>query len=157
MMNGPWYTTREIAEWIVKAHREREASYTKEGNRYTLDFWEATCAVGAPAELQSLVYLGVAYGELTDWAINTTGKSPDASIHPASGLGRGMTRTEAEADMLQGYVDGLAGDPEPGQNRSGSYRHGWLNGRDDRAHNPRAFTGTLRELAETAIASDTRR
>lgn len=67
-----------------------------------------------------------------------------------------MTREEAEAEMLEGYFDGLdLSSPPPGPNRSRSYCHGFANGRDDRAHRPRAFAATLREEAEACIAADT--
>ena len=36
-----------------------------------------------------------------------------------------------DADILEGYHDGRAGDPEPGDNRSKGYWHGWRNGRCD--------------------------
>lgn len=63
-----------------------------------------------------------------------------------------------ERDMMEGYFDGLedARPDMPGRatNRSQSYRHGWLNGRDDRIHQPRASAQTLREEADCAIAAD---
>lgn len=65
-----------------------------------------------------------------------------------------MRREDAEADMLQGYLDGLKGDPEPGANRSHSYRHGWLNGRDDRNKSPRDAACFIRVQAIAAIAAD---
>lgn len=49
-------------------------------------------------------------------------------------------RTVAELNMLdqdeitQGYRDGKAGEPEPGNNRSRSYWHGWRNGAADGGH-----------------------
>jgi hypothetical protein len=36
------------------------------------------------------------------------------------------------ADILEGYLDGLAGEPEPLGNRSKGYWHGWRNGNTDR-------------------------
>lgn len=39
-----------------------------------------------------------------------------------------------EAEILEGYWDGRAGEPEPGNNRSRSYWHGWRNGRVDGRH-----------------------
>jgi len=36
-----------------------------------------------------------------------------------------------EKEMLDGYRDGFDGDPEPGDNRSKSYWHGWRNGAAD--------------------------
>ena len=35
-------------------------------------------------------------------------------------------------DVLEGYKSGHDGDPEPGDNRSKSFWHGWRNGRADR-------------------------
>lgn len=66
-----------------------------------------------------------------------------------------MTRTEAETEMLAGYWDGLNGEPEPGSNRSRSFRHGWKNGRDDRAKSPRSTSSYIRQEAAVAIAADT--
>jgi hypothetical protein len=37
-------------------------------------------------------------------------------------------------DLLEGYNDGLAGEAEPGDNRSPSYWHGWRNGAVDGGH-----------------------
>ncbi len=65
-----------------------------------------------------------------------------------------MTLAETDAEMLAGYLDGLRGDPEPGANRSHSYRHGWANGRDDRTKSPRASTSYIRERADVARAAD---
>ncbi|WP_029002763.1 hypothetical protein [Azorhizobium doebereinerae] len=39
-----------------------------------------------------------------------------------------------EAEMLDGYRDGRAGEPAPGGNRSRSYWHGWRNGAVDGRH-----------------------
>ena len=64
-------------------------------------------------------------------------------------------RMTAEQWMVEGYIDGLdPNSPEPSANRSHSYRHGFLNGRDDLAHEPRTWAVVLREQAETAIAAD---
>ncbi len=35
-------------------------------------------------------------------------------------------------EIIEGYRGGLAGEPEPGGNRSKSYWHGWRNGHNDR-------------------------
>jgi len=37
-------------------------------------------------------------------------------------------------ETCAGYQAGLAGDPEPGSDRSRSYWHGWRNGRVDGGH-----------------------
>ena len=61
----------------------------------------------------------------------------------------------SEDEMVQGYLDGLDLDnPEPSDNRSSSYRHGFSNGRDDRRGKPRDSYLNLRLLAELAIAED---
>jgi hypothetical protein len=39
-----------------------------------------------------------------------------------------------DAELLDGYRDGRAGDDEPGDNRSLSYWHGWRNGAVDGGH-----------------------
>ena len=61
----------------------------------------------------------------------------------------------ANADMVQGYLDGFdANSPEPSENRSESYRHGFANGRDDANGTPRASAQELRERAQNAMAAD---
>ena len=47
-------------------------------------------------------------------------------------------------EVTQGYWDGMDDEPAPGANRSDLYRFGWMNGRDDRLHKPRAPAATLR-------------
>ena len=37
-------------------------------------------------------------------------------------------------EIVEGYRDGFAGEPEPGDNRSRSYWHGWRNGAVDGRH-----------------------
>lgn len=49
-------------------------------------------------------------------------------------------------EILEGYRDGLNGEPEPGGNRSKAYWHGWRNGRSDR-------TGSV-DAASMALARD---
>ena len=39
-----------------------------------------------------------------------------------------------DAELLEGYYDGLAGEPEPGDNRSLAYWQGWRNGAVDKGH-----------------------
>ena len=61
----------------------------------------------------------------------------------------------SEEDMVAGFLDGYdPNSPEPSANRSRSYRHGFANGRDDRANKPRASAAKLREEAALAIAAD---
>lgn len=65
-----------------------------------------------------------------------------------------MTLADTDREMLEGYLDGLRGGVEPGQNRTHSYRHGWANGRDDRTHSPRAASSYIRREADKARAAD---
>lgn len=54
-------------------------------------------------------------------------------------------------EMVEGYADGFASKDEElgqGNNRSESYKHGWLNGRDDRLGKPRASASVIRENAK---------
>lgn len=50
-----------------------------------------------------------------------------------------------DTEIVEGYHDGRAGEPEPGDNRSKAYWHGWRNGRVDGGHeaNP---DGAMMEL-----------
>lgn len=61
-------------------------------------------------------------------------------------------------EMMQGYLDGYEDDrtelPASLANRTHSYIHGWLNGRDDRLHKPRAPAYALREMARIAEEAD---
>ena len=68
-----------------------------------------------------------------------------------------MDRSQAETEMLEGYREGLdMSNPEPGVNRSWSYRHGFANARDDRrGQGPRDTAERLRALASNCIAMDT--
>lgn len=67
----------------------------------------------------------------------------------------------AEDDMFEGYRDGFNDRreqlPASLANRSHSYRHGWLNGRDDRLGKPRASAAALRQDAQEAIERDASR
>ncbi|WP_332116011.1 hypothetical protein [Azorhizobium caulinodans] len=60
--------------------------------------------------------------------------------------------------MVQGYIDGLADErtdyPSSLANRGWAYRHGWLNGRDDRIGKPRAPAASLRDQANVAEQMD---
>lgn len=69
-----------------------------------------------------------------------------------------MSNRPANQDMIDGYLDGFNLDnPEPSENRSASYRHGFANGRDDRRGTPRASAQELREAADRAMEEDERR
>lgn len=80
--------------------------------------------------------------------------SPPSPPTPADTLRRMIAHEMDEArelsEMTQGYLDGLS-DTRPDfpelTNRSEAYRHGWLNGRDDRIGEPRACAETLRSEA----------
>lgn len=60
----------------------------------------------------------------------------------------------SDDDMLVGYIDGFCDDrtefPEQ-SNRSPAYRHGWLNGRDDRVGKPRDTAENLGRQAERIL------
>ena len=58
-------------------------------------------------------------------------------------------------DMIEGYRDGRQKDAvPPGPNRTRSYVHGWLNGRDDRLQKPRASAENIRKDATRAELGD---
>lgn len=48
-------------------------------------------------------------------------------------------------EVMEGYRDGIAGEPAPGGNRSRSYWHGWRNGMVDGGHMPK-------DAAQAALA-----
>ena len=50
-----------------------------------------------------------------------------------------------EAEVLEGYLDGRADEPEPRGNRSRAYWHGWRNGMVDGGH--QAIDGAQMVLA----------
>jgi hypothetical protein len=52
-------------------------------------------------------------------------------------------------EMLDSFRDGYHGDPEPGNNHSRSYWHGWRNGAVDGGH--RAIDRAQRELAHAVV------
>jgi hypothetical protein len=61
----------------------------------------------------------------------------------------------SDDEMLQGYLDGLdAKSPAPSNNRTHSYRHGFMNGRDDLRKQPRASAAALRDEAIEAKRLD---
>lgn len=55
-----------------------------------------------------------------------------------------------QEEVVNGYVDGFGGEPEPGNNRSRSYWHGWRNGAVDGGH--READSAQRELARGVVA-----
>ena len=61
----------------------------------------------------------------------------------------------ANDEMIAGFRDGYdLNCPEPGPNRSASYRHGYANGRDDRANKQRASFDALIRMSDAAMAED---
>lgn len=54
---------------------------------------------------------------------------PITRVHQLEGI-------ETE-ECIIGYLDGFNGEPEPGDNRSYSYWHGWRNGAVDGGHRPK--------------------
>jgi hypothetical protein len=61
----------------------------------------------------------------------------------------------ANDEMVQGFLDGYdLSAPQPSSNRSHSYRHGFANGRDDRAGKPRASHDELTRMADLAMEMD---
>ena len=60
-------------------------------------------------------------------------------------------RSLDQAEMVEGYRDGFRGEPEPGNNRSRSYWHGWRNGAVDGKH--RDGDWAQYELARAVVAS----
>lgn len=52
-------------------------------------------------------------------------------------------------EVVAGYHDGRAGEPEPGDNRSLAYWHGWRNGAAD--SNRRAIDQEQRRLAHLVV------
>ena len=70
-------------------------------------------------------------------------------------LGNSPMNRFANKEMVLGYLDGRNPDaPEPSENRSRSYRHGFANARDNAARKSRAAAETLREMADRAMAED---
>lgn len=55
-------------------------------------------------------------------------------IRTAEELAEVLSQPGAREDVSEGYRDGLAGEPEPGDNRSKAYWHGWRNGMVDGGH-----------------------
>lgn len=64
----------------------------------------------------------------------------------------------ANDDMIEAYLDGRKAEeldfPDRLSNRGASYRHGWLNGRDDWVRNPRSSVAILRGQANVAMDKD---
>ncbi len=61
----------------------------------------------------------------------------------------------AEDEMVEGYLDGRDGDaPQPSDNRSRAYKHGFQSGRDDLARKPSAPFAVRLALAEEILRED---
>jgi hypothetical protein len=76
-----YFSVEEIAGFIVKAHEAREDSFYPRGGPpsfgwYKLDHWAAVEAACVPEPLKAFVYLGVARGEMVDWAQGVLRKQP---------------------------------------------------------------------------------
>ncbi len=59
--------------------------------------------------------------------------------------------TPFEQELVDGYLDGFRDnrlDYPIISNRSETYKHGWLNGRDDRIGYPRSTAAILREICD---------
>jgi hypothetical protein len=57
-----------------------------------------------------------------------------------------------DAECLEGYLDYAEGDPEPGANRSPSYRWGWITAKEDRTGVASYFYWLRREyIRETGL------
>lgn len=54
-------------------------------------------------------------------------------IRPLVNTAKALSALDGQDEIVQGYLDGFGGEPEPGDNRSDGYWHGWRNGRNDRA------------------------
>lgn len=66
---------------------------------------------------------------------------------------------EANQEMIDGYIDGFdLSNPDPSDNRSRSYRHGFANGRADKTGKLRPYPiDEIRRLADEAMAADAAR
>ena len=70
-------------------------------------------------------------------------------------MGQRLIGMSANQEMIEGFLDGYDLDcPEPSDNRSRSYRHGFANGRDDRRGKPRASAAELSKQANAAMICD---
>jgi hypothetical protein len=54
-------------------------------------------------------------------------------------------------EIVEGYMDAFHGEPEPGNNRSRSYWHGWRNGAADTRRIP--HDDAMRELAHEIVSA----
>lgn len=65
---------------------------------------------------------------------------------------------QTDDEIIEGYFDGLGDDrielPTSLENRTASYRHGWLNGRDDRIGRSRGKAKVIRNELNVAVTAD---
>jgi hypothetical protein len=59
-----------------------------------------------------------------------------------------------EGEIVDGYLSGLRGEPEPGSNRSRAYWHGWRNGMADSSRMP--IDTAQRQLAHAVVGPSMR-
>lgn len=82
-------------------------------------------------------------------------RKSDMTTTPVPGTHDQTTSRPANDEMVAGYMDGFdPSSPEPSDNRSHSYRHGFANGRDDRSGKPRAGYTELIRMADLAMERD---
>ena len=62
-----------------------------------------------------------------------------------------VLNTLDQSEIVEGYRDGLAGEPTPGGNRSLSYWHGWRNGMVDSGRMQKDIA--MAELARAVVRS----
>lgn len=66
-----------------------------------------------------------------------------------------MAERPANAEMISGYMDGFdLSAPEPSENRSASYRHGFKNGRADKTGKSWGSFNEISRLADLAMEED---
>jgi hypothetical protein len=69
----------------------------------------------------------------------------------------GIDQRPANDEMVEGYRDGFdLSNPEPSENRSYSYRHGYANGRADKTGVPRGYHLDLNAMGDRAMDLDDR-
>jgi hypothetical protein len=86
-----------------------------------------------------------------------TGRTCVLGAYPLAWICDGMRKERpANDDMVEGFRDGYDLTlPEPGANRSHSYRHGFMCARIDKGVIKHEFNaGELREMADTAMMID---
>jgi hypothetical protein len=65
------------------------------------------------------------------------------------------TMPQANAEMIEGFMDGYdLSNPEPSENRSHSYRHGFRSGRADKGQPRKESFEQVLAMAEEAMMKD---